>query len=122
MKPDNELCLCFHVTKRKVINFLKVEKPSRASQLSQCGGAGTGCGWCRPFLEKLFQQHQIQQAQIQQDQREGAEPSGVSANIQPSSDGRFNSDEESDIELSAEQYASLRASYIQQNKGRQEEK
>ena len=25
-----------------------------ASQLSQCGGAGTGCGWCVPFLRQLF--------------------------------------------------------------------
>ena len=56
MKPDDELCLCFHVTKRKVINFLRVEKPRRAGQLSECFGAGTGCGWCRPFLQQLFDQ------------------------------------------------------------------
>jgi NAD(P)H-nitrite reductase large subunit len=56
MKLDDELCLCFHVTKRKVINYLRVEKPRRAAQLSECFGAGTGCGWCRPFLERLFEQ------------------------------------------------------------------
>jgi hypothetical protein len=22
--------------------------------LADCHGAGTGCGWCRPFLKKLF--------------------------------------------------------------------
>jgi hypothetical protein len=27
-----------------------------ASQLSECGGAGTGCGWCIPFLKQLFHQ------------------------------------------------------------------
>ncbi len=54
MKPDDELCLCFHVTQRKVVNFLRVEKPRRASQISECFGAGTGCGWCRPFLQRLF--------------------------------------------------------------------
>src|SRR5215470_3169875 len=54
MDLDDELCLCFHVTKRKVINFLRVEQPRRAGQLSECFGAGTGCGWCRPFLQKLF--------------------------------------------------------------------
>ncbi len=54
MELDDELCLCFHVTKRKVVNFLRVEKPKRAGQLSQCFGAGTGCGWCRPFLQRLF--------------------------------------------------------------------
>jgi bacterioferritin-associated ferredoxin len=56
MELDDELCLCFHVTKRKVINFIRVEKPKRAAQLSDCFGAGTGCGWCRPFLQKLFDQ------------------------------------------------------------------
>ncbi|HEX3998343.1 MAG TPA: (2Fe-2S)-binding protein [Pirellulales bacterium] len=54
MLPDDELCLCFHVTKRKVENFLRVERPRRASQISECFGAGTGCGWCRPFLQRLF--------------------------------------------------------------------
>jgi bacterioferritin-associated ferredoxin len=55
MEPDDELCLCFHVTRRKVINFLRVERPQRESQMSECYGAGTGCGWCRPFLKKLFE-------------------------------------------------------------------
>ncbi len=55
MELDDELCLCFHVTKRKVINFLRVERPQRESQLAECHGAGTGCGWCRPFLKRLFQ-------------------------------------------------------------------
>ena len=52
---DDELCLCFHVTKRKVVNFIRLEKPQRASQLSECYGAGTGCGWCRPFLRRLLE-------------------------------------------------------------------
>jgi NAD(P)H-nitrite reductase large subunit len=55
MDLDDELCLCFHVSKRKVINFLRVERSQRESQLSECHGAGTGCGWCRPFLQKLFE-------------------------------------------------------------------
>ncbi|MDA0659250.1 MAG: (2Fe-2S)-binding protein [Planctomycetota bacterium] len=54
MELDDELCLCFHVSQRKVLNYLRREQPVRASQLSECGGAGTGCGWCRPFLERLF--------------------------------------------------------------------
>jgi NAD(P)H-nitrite reductase large subunit len=52
---DREICLCFHVTTRKVINYIRIEQPRRASQLSECYGAGTGCGWCRPFLEGLFE-------------------------------------------------------------------
>ena len=58
MDLDDELCLCFHVTKRKVVNFIRLEKPLRPGQLSECFGAGTGCGWCRPFLVKLFEQAQ----------------------------------------------------------------
>ena len=56
MDLDDELCLCFHVTKRKVINFICVEKPVRPAQLSECFGAGTGCGWCRTYLRCLFEQ------------------------------------------------------------------
>ena len=65
MELDDELCLCFHVTKRKVMNFLRVEKPRRAAQLSECFGAGTGCGWCRPYLKRLFEQAQgVEQAEL----------------------------------------------------------
>jgi NAD(P)H-nitrite reductase large subunit len=59
MELDDDLCLCFHVTKRKVIRYLAVEQPQRAAQLSDCQGAGTGCGWCRPFLERLFCAQQL---------------------------------------------------------------
>ena len=57
MDLDSPICLCFNVSRRKIIRFIKVEKPRRASQLSECFGAGTGCGWCRPILERLNQQH-----------------------------------------------------------------
>ena len=58
MDPDDELCLCFHVTKRKVLNFLRIRKPRRASLMYECEGAGTGCGWCRGALQKLFEASQ----------------------------------------------------------------
>lgn len=54
MDLDDEVCLCFHVSKRKIINFLRVERPRRPGQLSECFGAGTGCGWCRTYLTRLF--------------------------------------------------------------------
>ena len=54
MKLDDEVCLCFHVTKRKVHQYIRVTRPEVASQLSECFGAGTGCGWCRPYLERIF--------------------------------------------------------------------
>ena len=56
MELDDELCLCFHVTRRKVANYIRLERPRRAAQLSECFGAGTGCGWCRPFLRRMFEQ------------------------------------------------------------------
>jgi NAD(P)H-nitrite reductase large subunit len=62
---DDELCLCFHVSKRKVINFVKVTRPRRAGQLSECYGAGTGCGWCRPFLERIFRETALREASQQ---------------------------------------------------------
>jgi NAD(P)H-nitrite reductase large subunit len=54
MELDAKICYCFHVSKRKLVNFVRREKPRVASQLSECGGAGTGCGWCIPFLRQLF--------------------------------------------------------------------
>ena len=62
MELDEELCLCFHVKKRKVVNYLRIERPQHVAQLSECFGAGTGCGWCRPFLRQLFQASRGSQA------------------------------------------------------------
>jgi NAD(P)H-nitrite reductase large subunit len=56
MDRDAKVCYCFHVTRRKLENFVRREKPRVPSQLSQCGGAGTGCGWCIPFLKQIFNQ------------------------------------------------------------------
>jgi NAD(P)H-nitrite reductase large subunit len=56
MKPDDEVCLCFHVSKRKIVNFIRVERPKVVSQVAECGGAGTGCGWCRAYIGTLFTQ------------------------------------------------------------------
>lgn len=58
MKSDDTICYCFHVTKRKIVNYLRVHRPRRASQLSGCGGAGTGCGWCVPYLKRYFAEHE----------------------------------------------------------------
>ena len=57
MNLDEPVCLCFRVSRRKLENFVRRELPKVPSQLSQCGGAGTGCGWCVPFLVKIFRQH-----------------------------------------------------------------
>jgi NAD(P)H-nitrite reductase large subunit len=56
MNLDDKVCYCFHVSRRKLINYARLHKPKVPSQLSECGGAGTGCGWCIPFLKQIFNQ------------------------------------------------------------------
>lgn len=56
MDPDDEVCLCFHVSLRKVAAYCKRKKPSVPSLISECLSAGTGCGWCIPFLRKIHEQ------------------------------------------------------------------
>jgi bacterioferritin-associated ferredoxin len=56
MDLDAKVCYCFHITRRKLENFVRRRQPKVPSQLSECGGAGTGCGWCIPFLKQIFHQ------------------------------------------------------------------
>ena len=56
MEPDDHICLCHRVSLRKLIHYMNREEPSVPSQLSECLGAGTGCQWCVPFLQKLHRQ------------------------------------------------------------------
>ena len=58
MKPDDDVCLCFHVPLCKIRGYLSREDPQVASLISECLGAGTGCGWCVPYLKDLHAQHQ----------------------------------------------------------------
>ena len=56
MNLDDKVCYCFHVSRRKLENWVRLNGPKVPSQLSECGGAGTGCGWCIPFLKQIFKQ------------------------------------------------------------------
>jgi len=56
LESEDTICYCFHISKRKILNFLRLHQPRRASQLSECGGAGTGCGWCVPYLKRYFEE------------------------------------------------------------------
>ncbi|HEY1064816.1 MAG TPA: (2Fe-2S)-binding protein [Pirellulales bacterium] len=87
MELDDEVCLCFHVTKRKILNFIRREKPRRPGQLSDCFGAGTGCGWCRRLLVRYFD--------------EAAAAGTIDAPAEPS----------------AAEYAQLRAGYLKSGQG-----
>lgn len=57
MNPDDHVCLCFHVSLRKINSYLERENPPVASLISECLSAGTGCGWCVPFLKHLHRCH-----------------------------------------------------------------
>lgn len=56
MRDDDQVCLCYRVSKRKIVSYCRREKPPVASLISDCLSAGTGCGWCIPFLESLHEQ------------------------------------------------------------------
>ena len=94
MNLDDKVCLCFHVSRRKLVNWVRLHKPRVPSQLSECGGAGTGCGWCIPFLKQIFKQ--------------GTQASG----------GHELAEGAADIDaVTAEEYARRRADYVKSGKG-----
>src|SRR5215472_11685248 len=56
MDLDAIVFYCFHVSHRKLVNFVRINRPKVPSQLAECGGAGTGCGWCIPCLKQIHRQ------------------------------------------------------------------
>ena len=48
------MCLCFHVTLRMLYRHVVLASPTVVAQMSDCYNAGTGCGWCRPQLARIF--------------------------------------------------------------------
>ncbi|MFG0245040.1 MAG: bacterioferritin-associated ferredoxin [Phycisphaerales bacterium JB052] len=63
MQPDDHVCLCFRVSLRKINTYMNREDPPVASLISECLGAGTGCGWCVPYLKHLHKQHELGKAE-----------------------------------------------------------
>ena len=53
MESNDLICYCFHVSMRKLVNFARRERPRQPSRMTECLNAGTGCGWCIPFLRKI---------------------------------------------------------------------
>ena len=86
MGPDDRICYCNRVSYRKLMNYARREQPKKASQMSECLGAGTGCGWCIPTLKRI---HEAAVA------GEGVEP---------------------EITMSPEEYAAARQDYIRNKK------
>ena len=56
MRDNDQVCLCYRVSKRKIVSYCRRERPPVASLISECLSAGTGCGWCVPYLKRLHQQ------------------------------------------------------------------
>jgi NAD(P)H-nitrite reductase large subunit len=54
VQPDDLICLCYRVSLRKLVNYARRERPARASRMSECLDAGTGCGWCIPFVKRIW--------------------------------------------------------------------
>lgn len=96
MNLDDKVCYCFHVTRRKLVNWVRLNAPKVPSQLSMCSGAGTGCGWCIPFLKQIFKQ--------------SMPATGGCASCQATPEDMLD-------ELTAEEYAALRADYVKTGKG-----
>jgi NAD(P)H-nitrite reductase large subunit len=73
--------------------------------MSECFGAGTGCGWCRPYLKKIFEQFQANSSIGREKYEETTQLADEFGAV----------DWEN---LSSEQYAQQRANYIQMQKER----
>ncbi len=56
MKPHDRICYCYDVPLHKLWHFARRRRPRRPSQMSECLGAGTGCGWCIPFLCRIYEE------------------------------------------------------------------
>jgi bacterioferritin-associated ferredoxin len=63
MSPEDTVCHCYHVAYRKLWSYASRQKLQRPSQLSDCLGAGTGCGWCIPILKRIFEAARLQQTE-----------------------------------------------------------
>jgi len=63
LELDDKICYCFHVSKRKILNYIRINKPRRPSQISECGGAGTGCGWCVSYIKRFFDESGLTDAE-----------------------------------------------------------
>lgn len=53
MNLDDDICYCYHVSMRKLVHYARRVRPERPSLMTGCLNAGTGCGWCIPFLLKI---------------------------------------------------------------------
>ena len=91
MNLDDKICYCYHVPLRKLLSYARREKLQRPSQMSECLGAGTGCGWCIPILKRIYEQTRLERDAVQ-------------------------SEETIELSMTPEEYAAARASYLGSSK------
>ena len=48
MDLDDTVCYCFHVSKRKIVNYIRIHEPKVASQISECDREACAAGHRRP--------------------------------------------------------------------------
>ncbi len=111
MRPDDKVCYCYGVSLRKLWNFARQRRPARASQMSECLGAGTGCGWCIPFLKRLH-------AKATEAQPDAAGMEQETSGEAQQTRGEERQPVEELIKLTPEEYAEQRRSYISEGKAK----
>ncbi len=102
MNLDDQICYCYHVSLRKLVNYARRERPMRASQMSDCLGAGTGCGWCIPILKRI---HESIREEASRHESGGAGEPGEKIGDIPHG-----------LPASAEEYAEQRKGYIRESR------
>lgn len=50
---DSDVCVCFHVSARKLYHYARRERPAHYALMTECLGAGTGCQSCVPLLRTI---------------------------------------------------------------------
>jgi NAD(P)H-nitrite reductase large subunit len=83
VRLDDDICYCYHVTLRKLVNYARRERPSVASLMSECLGAGSGCGWCVPYLKRIWSDPDDARLQEIEPEEYGAERSAYIAEKRP---------------------------------------
>ena len=53
-------CLCYQYTFFELMQMAKENRWSTVEQISGAVGCGTGCGLCRPYLQKMLRTGEVE--------------------------------------------------------------
>jgi assimilatory nitrate reductase catalytic subunit len=54
--PGRKICICFNVGANTIIDAIAANNPSNVASVGEATQAGTGCGSCKPEIERLLNQ------------------------------------------------------------------